>query len=115
MGEAKRRGDQASRVEAAQRRDASSIGAAKQRFNIPAEAAFLGYVVHLVEPDEFLASLDVAVAETRRVWARDPGDAKLFPKLDVCEAARANCRGAVSAALFETDDRFFTAIVSNVE
>lgn len=115
MGEAKRRGSQAARIEDAKRREAISIEDAKRRLEIPDGAEFIGYVVHLPEPDEFLVSLDVTSGETRRVWSRGPGEAKRFPRLEVCEAARANCDGAVSAALFETDDQYFTAIVADTE
>ncbi|MCZ4307067.1 hypothetical protein O4G98_20220 [Zoogloeaceae bacterium G21618-S1] len=111
MGETKRRGTREQRTKGKQGRVRDSLEAAKLELGIPAEARFIGYVVHLVDADEFLAQLEITPEAVRRVWARRPEDALVFSTLEACDKARKQCRSAVSAALFETEEQFFTGIV----
>ncbi|TVT73153.1 MAG: hypothetical protein FHP92_14705 [Denitromonas halophila] len=111
MGEAKRRGTREQRTKDKQGRVSDSLEAAKLELGIPAEARFLGYAVHLVDADEFLAQLEITSEAIWRVWARRPEDALVFSALEACDKARKQCRSAVSAALFETEEQFFTGIV----
>ena len=108
MGEAKRRGSQTERVEAA-------IGAVpspeamRESMGFAASAKFVGYVVHLPDSDEFLAD---AMVSQRGVtvyrYGANPDLAKVFADYRGAakQAAQIQKHRTVVAYLFDHDNQW---------
>ncbi|MET2529920.1 hypothetical protein [Ralstonia pseudosolanacearum] len=108
MGEAKRRGSHAERMEAAIG-SVPSPEAMRESMGFAASAKFVGYVVHLPDSDEFLAG---ATEPQRGVkvyqYAANPDLAKVFADYRVAakQAAPIQKHRTVVAYLFDHDNQW---------
>ncbi|WPP02415.1 hypothetical protein SFA35_25830 (plasmid) [Pseudomonas sp. HR96] len=120
MGQAKQRGNRAERMaqtlnqkrEAAEalgleRRDLNEL---REELGLPQDAQFHGYIIHIVESDEFLAEFKSTAFATSRSWTKNPGLARLFEHfIDAYELARVDSE--IVVGLFETQSQFIVAEV----
>jgi hypothetical protein len=113
MGQAKQRGTREQRATQKQEQVEQSIEETKRRIGIPDEAKFIGYAIHLEEPDEFLASFDEDLDATKKLWSKRPQDALLFMTFEKCYETHRKCQNSVVAALFETEDQIIAAVDNN--
>lgn len=118
MGQAKNRGTLEERMAqslAAKRKAAEALGLVersldevREEYGVPAGAPFLGYIVHIPETDEFLASFKNGAHATARHWTRDPGLAMRFDHFPDAHSLAREGREIV-VGLFETDTQFLVA------
>jgi len=120
MGQAKQQGTQAERLAQSvevTRKTAEALGLVKrdlseirEEFDLPPDAPFHGYVVHIPASDEFLAHCKNGPLATSRAWTKNPGLAQRFEHfIDAYELARPDQE--IVVGLFETETQFVVAEV----
>lgn len=120
MGQAKNRGTLSERLAQsveAKRKVAEDLGLVKRdladlrkEFDLPADTPFCGYVVHIPETDEFLASFRENDKSAHRGWAKSPALAHRFEHFaDAYTLARGGRE--IVVGLFETPTQFVVAEV----
>lgn len=79
MGQAKNRGTKEQRIAEAREKQMKSLDISQkpmeeiyQEFDLPEDSDFLGYVINIVESDEYLASFSDSVDERRISYAKSP-------------------------------------------
>lgn len=106
MGESKRRGSREERV--AQSFDAKKqkLDAIKKELGLPENAEFLGYLIHLVEKDEFILSVEDTPAVIKRAVTKAPAEAMRFAHFwDAYKYAREE-KGEKVVGLFDVAGQF---------
>ncbi|MFL1449202.1 hypothetical protein ACI77O_12475 [Pseudomonas tritici] len=87
-----------------------SLAELRQEFDLPADAPFLGYVVHIPARDEFLVEYKNDSLATSRIWTKNPAMALQFQ--DFAAAYKLTREGEeIVVGLFETDTQFVVAEV----
>lgn len=120
MGEAKQRGTHTERLAQtveAKRKAAEALGLEqrdlseiREELDLPQDAPFHGYVVHIPASDEFLADFKDSWHDTSRGWTKNPGLAQRFEHfVDAYQLARLDRE--IVVGLFETDTQFIVAEV----
>jgi hypothetical protein len=90
-----------------------SLDELKRDLNIPADAEFLGYGVHLEESDEFLSELREQGGVTSKIWAKTPEMAKLFMEFSGAYDTSRTCSGSVVVGIFDSEKQVWVAVAQN--
>lgn len=109
MGQAKRRGNKDQRIADAQARDASMISMAemKAKVGLPDSAEFLGYVVHVIETDDYLAAYDERPAMTKRAYSPTPDHAIRYDDFhEAIAIAKKLPKESIVGLMFDVGDQF---------
>lgn len=111
MGQAKNRGTKEQRIADALGLKQRPLADIKKEYGLPDSAEFLGYGIHLPEPDEFLAMFEEAAGATKKAWAKDPQAALTVDNFaDAYETSR-KCRGSIVVGMFDLGDQIYVAQV----
>lgn len=114
MGEAKRRGSQSETIKQAYENFIPrSISEIKEEMNVPMDADLLGYVIHLPESDEFLATFEEKGIMHFTTWTPTPALAKRFSDFheafEIMKELERPTRDTFVCLLFEDNNRFYVA------
>lgn len=112
MGQAKHRGTREQRIAESLGLKERSLADIKKQLSLPDDAEFLGYGVHLPEPDEFLAKFDDDGYATRKVWAKDPQLAIQYEGFADAHEVSRKCVGSIVVGMFDIGDQIFVAGVT---
>lgn len=86
MGQAKQRGSLEERIVQAQQQkidgERIAIEYAKLRLELPDNAEFLGYVIHLYDQDEFVGKIEENDIAINRVYVKIPDLAHIFDSVE---------------------------------
>lgn len=77
------------------------------------DAEFLGYAVHLLDSDEFLASLSEESSLTRKAWAKTPEHAKTYKRFDLAYDDSRKCEGSIVVGMFDIGTQIFVATITD--
>lgn len=81
-----------------------------KELELPSDTKFAGYVVHLPESDEFLASIEEDEYMENRMWSKIPDIAKCYKSLDKAKKeAKRYGKGANACVLLDTGPQYFVA------
>lgn len=113
MGQAKNRGLLEERIRQAQDREdrfygtQSSIEDVKQALKLPDDAQALGYVIHLPDQDEFVATLEDNEMIFSVSYAKLPEMAKVYdePDLAIADAKKITKHKLLVCVLFESSSK----------
>ena len=111
MGQAKNRGSREQRIAESQGLKQRSLADIKKEYGLPDTAEFLGYGVHNVERDEFLAQFEVTTAVTKRGWAKDPQLAIQHEGFAEAYETSRKCAGSIVVGMFDLGDQIYVAQV----
>lgn len=113
MGQAKQRGARADRVAEALGLKKRNLDELKKEFGLPDDAEFCGYIVHIEDKDEFLASINETSIAIERTFAKTPELAKRFDEfIDAYDVARAD-KGEIVVILFDVGNQFHVFTLNN--
>ena len=86
MGQAKQRGSLESRIAQAKQQkldgERITIQEARRRLQLPDNAEFLGYVIHLYDQDELVGKIDENDVAINRVYVKIPDLAQIFDSVE---------------------------------
>lgn len=111
MGQAKQRGSLQERIASAQQQKLDgehiTIEEAKRRLELPDNAEFLGYVIHLYDQDEFVGKIEENDLAINRVYVKIPDLAQIFGSVEeaIDEALRIDKYRLLVCLLFEVDNQ----------
>lgn len=111
MGQAKQRGSQQERIAQAQQQKVDgeriTIEEAKRRLELPDNAEFLGYVIHLYDQDEFVGKIEENDVAINRVYVKIPDLAQIFDSVEeaINEALKIDKYRLLVCLLFEVDNQ----------
>lgn len=111
MGQAKQRGSLQERIASAQQQklegERITIEEAKSRLELPDNAEFLGYVIHLYDQDEFVGKIEENDLAINRVYVKIPDLAQIFGSVEeaIDEALRIDKYRLLVCLLFEVDNQ----------
>ena len=112
MGQAKQRGARADRVTEALGLKQINLDELRKKLNLPEDAEFCGYLVHIEAKDEFLASIEETASATHRIFAKTPELAKRFDEfIDAYDVARAE-KGEIVVILFDLGKQFYVSALN---
>lgn len=113
MGQAKNRGTREQRVAESLGLKERSLANIKKEFGLPDSAEFLGYGIHLPEPDEFLSKFDDDGYVSKKLWSKDPQIAIQYKGIaDAYDVSR-KCVGTVVVGMFDLGDQIYVIPVGN--
>lgn len=112
MGQAKQRGTRDQRLAQKLGLVEMTLDAIKAQSNIPAEAEFLGYGVHLEDSDEFLSKCEEIHGATLKLWVPTPELAKLFVDFSGAYDVARKCQNAVVVGIFDCENQVWVAVAS---
>lgn len=113
MGQAKNRGNREKRIAEAQGLREMSLENVKKEYGLAEDATFLGYAVHLLETDEFLADFIETPAMLRKAWAKTPELAKTYKRFDLAYDDSRKSRGSIVVGMFDTGTQIFVATITD--
>lgn len=111
MGQAKQRGSLQERIASAQQQkldgERITIEEAKRRLDLPDNAEFLGYVIHLYDQDEFVGKIEENDIAINRVYVKIPDLAHVFDSVEeaIDEALKIDKYRLLVCLLFEVDNQ----------
>lgn len=111
MGQAKQRGSLQERIAQAQQQKVDgeriTIEEAKHRLELPDNAEFLGYVIHLYDKDEFVGKIQENDVAINRVYVKIPDLAQIFDTVEesIDEALKIDKYRLLVCLLFEVDNQ----------
>lgn len=111
MGQAKQRGSLQERIAQAQQQkldgERITIEEAKRRLELPDNAEFLGYVIHLYDQDEFVGKIEENDMAINRVYVKIPDLAHVFDSVEeaIEEALKIDKYRLLVCLLFEVDNQ----------
>ncbi|MDP1371919.1 hypothetical protein Q8G42_04985 [Acinetobacter lwoffii] len=111
MGQAKQRGSLQERIASAQQQkldgERITIEEAKRRLELPDNAEFLGYVIHLYDQDEFVGKIEENDVAINRVYVKIPDLAHVFDSVEeaIDEALKIDKYRLLVCLLFEVDNQ----------
>jgi hypothetical protein len=111
MGQAKQRGSLQERIAQAQQQKVDgeriTIEEAKRRLELPDDAEFLGYVIHLYDQDEFVGRIEENDIAINRVYVKIPDLAQIFDSVEeaIDEALKIDKYRLLVCLLFEVDNQ----------
>ncbi|WP_042053872.1 hypothetical protein [Acinetobacter baumannii] len=111
MGQAKQRGSLQERIAQAQQQkldgERITIEEAKRRLELPDNAEFLGYVIHLYDQDEFVGKIEENDMAINRVYVKIPDLAHVFDSVEeaIEEALKIDKYRLLVCLLFEVDNK----------
>lgn len=102
MGESKRRGSKEDRIAQAIGLRKHKLDEIKKRLDLPENADFCGYLIHLVEKDEFVHSIENTSQVIKRTFVKAPELAMRFERFwDAHKYTKE--KGEAVVGLFEMD------------
>lgn len=108
MGESKKRDILQERVNQAKCKNKYTIAELHEKYGLPENAVFCGYVIHLPESDEFLAELIINSSFTQRLFSKTPEMAKVFQTYKKAEKAGKHCKQRCNVGLlFDIGDQYY--------
>lgn len=113
MGQAKQRGTREERLAQRLGLVERSLDELKRDLNIPADAEFLGYGVHLEESDEFLSEFREQGSVISKMWAKTPELAKMFMEFSGAYDTSRKCSGSVVVGIFDSEKQVWVAVAQN--
>lgn len=113
MGQAKQRGTREERLAKRLGLVERTLDDLKRELNIPADAEFLGYGVHLEASDEFLSDYKDQSDVTSKMWAKTPELAKLFEQFSGAYDMTRKCPGAVVVGIFDSEKQVWVAVAQH--
>lgn len=111
MGQAKQRGSLQERMAQAQQQkidgERITIDEAKRRLELPDNAEFLGYVIHLYDQDEFVGKIEENDEAINRIYVKIPDLAQIFDSVEdaIDEALKIDRYRLLVCLLFEVDNQ----------
>lgn len=111
MGQAKQRGSLGERIAQAQQEkldgERITIEEARRRLDLPDNAEFLGYVIHLYDQDEFVGRIEESDVVINRVYVKIPDLAHTFDSVEeaIDEALKIDKYRLLVCLLFEVDNQ----------
>lgn len=111
MGQVKQRGSLQERIASAQQQkldgERITIEEAKRRLELPDNAEFLGYVIHLYDQDEFVGKIEENDVAINRVYVKIPDLAHVFDSVEeaIDEALKIDKYRLLVCLLFEVDNQ----------
>ncbi|EKU57323.1 MULTISPECIES: hypothetical protein [Acinetobacter calcoaceticus/baumannii complex] len=111
MGQAKQRGSLESRIAQAKQQkldgERITIQEARRRLQLPDNAEFLGYVIHLYDQDELVGKIDENDVAINRVYVKIPDLAQIFDSVEeaIDEALKIDKYRLLVCLLFEVDNQ----------
>lgn len=111
MGQAKQRGSLQERIASAQQQkldgERITIEEAKRRLELPDNAEFLGYVIHLYDQDEFVGKIEENKVAINRIYVKIPDLAQIFDSVEeaINEALKIDKYRLLVCLLFEIDNK----------
>ncbi|MFK7338725.1 hypothetical protein ABBZ51_04730 [Acinetobacter baumannii] len=111
MGQAKQRGSLQERIASAQQQkldgERITIEEAKRRLELPDNAEFLGYVIHLYDQDEFVGKIEENDVAINRIYVKIPDLAQIFDSVEdaIDEALKIDKYRLLVCLLFEVDNQ----------
>lgn len=106
MGESKRRGSKQERVEQALESKKRKLDEIRGKLGLPENAEFCGYLVHSVDKDEFVHSIEETTMVVKRAFAKTPELAMRFDHFwDAYKYAKED-KGEIVVGLFEVGGEF---------
>jgi len=114
MGQAKQRGTREERLAQRLGLVERSLDELKRDLNIPADAEFLGYGVHLEKSDEFLSEFREQDGVTSKMWVKMPGMAKIFMEFSGAYDTSRKCSGSVVVGIFDSENQVWVAVAQNL-
>ncbi|MFV5367304.1 hypothetical protein VXO74_01080 [Acinetobacter junii] len=111
MGQAKQRGSLQERMAQAQQQkidgERITIDEAKRRLELPDNAEFLGYVIHLYDQDEFVGKIEENDVAINRIYVKIPDLAQIFDSVEdaIDEALKIDRYRLLVCLLFEVDNQ----------
>lgn len=113
MGQAKQRGARSDRVAEALGLKQRNLDDLKKELGLPDDAEFCGYLVHIEDKDEFLASINETPLAIERSFAKTPELAKRFDEfIDAHDVARAE-KGEIVVLLFDVGNQYHVFTLNN--
>jgi len=112
MGQAKQRGLLQERIAQAQQQkldgERITIKEAKRRLELPDNAEFLGYMIHLYDQDEFVGKIEESDVAINRVYVKIPDLAQIFDSVEeaIDEALKIDKYRLLVCLLFEVDNQY---------
>lgn len=113
MGQAKNRGSREERLAESLGMKQRSLTEIKKEYGLPENSEFLGYGVHNVERDEFLAQFEDTPAATKRAWAKDPQLALQFDEFAAAYEVSRKCKEAIVVGMFDIGDQIYVAGITD--
>lgn len=115
MGQAKKRGSQEERIRQAQERkdhfygNKSSIKEVRQQLGLPDDAQAIGYIIHLPDQDEFVATIEDNNMLFSVGYAKLPEMAKVYDEPDqaIADAKKIMKHKLLVCVLFESSKQYF--------
>lgn len=114
MGQAKQRGTRDQRLAQKLGLVERTLDDLKNQLNIPAEAEFLGYGIHLEASDEFLSKFDENPGVTQKIWAKTPELAMLFMDFSGAYNMARKCPGSVVVGIFDSESQVWVAVAQHL-
>ena len=111
MGQAKNRGSLEERVAQAQGLVQRTLDDIRQELELPADAKFLGYGIHLQDRDEFLGFINDRPSLTQKAWTKNPVDAVTYGKFADAFADSKRCPDSIVVGIFDLGDQIYVAQV----
>lgn len=111
MGQAKQRGSLDERITQAQQEklegEQVTIEEAKRRLELPENAKFLGYVIHLYDEDEFVGKVEETEIAINRIYVKIPDLAQIYGTAEdaVNEALKIDKYRLLVCLLFEVNNK----------
>lgn len=107
MGQAKNRSSREQRIADALGLKQRALAEIKKEYGLPETAEFLGYGVHLPEPDEFLVMFKDTAGATKKAWSKDPQAALTMDSFaDAYETSR-KCQDSTVVGMFDLGDQIY--------
>lgn len=106
MGESKRRGSREERVAQSVGLRKSKLDNIKQQLGLPENAEFCGYLIHAVEKDEFVASIEDTPLVIKRAFVKTPELAMRFERFWDANKYTKEDKGERVVGLFDVAGEF---------
>lgn len=113
MGRAKRRGTREQRIAESLGLKERSLADIKKQLGLPDDAEFLGYGIHLPDPDEFLAKFDDDGYVARKAWAKDPQLAIQYDEFANAYEVSRKCAGSIVVGMFDIGEQIVVAGITD--
>lgn len=106
MGQAKHRGARSDRIAEALGLKQRNLEDLKKQLGLPDNALFCGYLVHIEDKDEFLASINETSLAIERTFAKTPELALRYVEfIDAYDVARPE-KGEIVVILFDVGSQY---------
>lgn len=109
MGQAKNRGTRDDRIADALEEQNLKIEEVRKNLNLPEDSKFCGFLVHLVERDEFLSEITTSPVKTTRKFIGTPEAAYRFANFADAHKWIRQSKSEIVVGLFDIGDKLLVA------